>query len=125
MAKKNKEKSTKNNVSTNEIISKFVDTLHLKNLPDSLRGNIACDLVLLVGLIIFIAEPVLAYLDSMLITVLNFVLRLCSKNLLTPKTVDAGLTNQWAIFAFIVAVFLCPITVSLLDGFKNKKSNSD
>lgn len=125
MANKNKEKSTKNKVSINEIISKFVEALQLKNLPNSFKGNIACDLVLLVGLIIIIAEPVFAYCDSMLTTVLNFILSLCSKALLSPKTVDASLTNQWVIFAFVVAVVLCPITVYLLDGFKNKKENSD
>ncbi len=119
MARKNNGQPTKSKVTVYEIILKFVESLQLKNIPNSLKGNIACDLVLLVGLIVIIAEPIFAYCDSMLTTICNFVLSLSSKELLTPKNVNASLTSKWLIIFFAGAVVACPIIVSLLDGFKH------
>jgi len=119
MARKNNGQPTKNKVTEYEIILKLVKSLHLKNLPNSFKGNIVCDLVLLVGLIIIIAEPAFAYCDSMLTTICNFILSLCSKDLLPPKNVDASLTSEWVIIIFAVAVMACPTIVALLGGFKH------
>ena len=115
--------SQENNFTSNGIISKIIESLHLGSIPGSFRGNLAFDSLLFLGLMGIIAEPIFANIDSILITVFNFILTLQSKALLPARDVDMDLTSKASIIMFVVAMILCPLWVLLLEGFKIAKDS--
>ncbi len=101
-----------------------IEALHLENLPAASKVNLACTLGLLVALIAVIAEPVLAYVDSIVVSICNTIISVLSNRELLPKrSVDIGLTTTCCTIAFVLEIIFCPLIVFLLDGFKNKKND--
>lgn len=100
----------------------FIQSLHLETLPNSFKFNLAITLLLLIALIVAIAEPILAYIDSMATSFFNMLISICStRDLLNPRIIDSDGTAKLCTIVFAGEAIGCPLIVFALDGFKNMK----
>ncbi len=114
-----KDKTEKQN-----LISKFIEELHLNTLPNSSKVNLVCDVGLLIALGMVVAEPVLFYIESIGILILNSIIVICSnRDLISMREIDSNTTAMACTIALIVAFILCPLVVFLFDGFKKFRNN--
>ena len=119
--KKNSSKIQKAN-GTQGTIRLIAEALHLEKLPNSSKVNLACGLILLVGLSILVAVPVLSLIDSMVTSICNTLISIFStRGLLPTREIDNGRTAIICIICFAAELLLCPIVVFIFDGFKNMK----
>lgn len=123
--KKSKKKSPSKKQKVNgikDIIGLIAAALHLEKLPNSSKVNLACGIILLAGLCVLVAEPVLSLIDHMVTSICNTLISIFSaRELLPPRIIDNGMTDTICLICFVAELLLCPIVVFAFDGFKNMK----
>lgn len=103
-----------------EAVTTFIKALHLKDLPNSYKVNLLCSLMLLIALFIVVAEPIFAYIDSIMVSICNACITIFSeRDLLPQRTVDDGIVVIACAIAFVTELILCPTVVFIFGGFKN------
>ncbi len=106
------------------LIGSFIEQLQPGTIPNSSKVNLACDAGLLIALAIVVAEPVLFYIESIFILILNAIIVVCSdRDLVSMREIEANDTAIACVIALIVASLLCPLVVFLFEGFKSAKKN--
>ena len=107
-------------------IKHFISELQLNKLPAATKVNVALGLVLLIALIIVAAEPVLSYIERMVIGICNtFISILSSRELLPTRNADSTGNVTVCAIALAVETLFCAVVVAVSGGFKNMKTDKD
>ena len=100
----------------------LIESLHLQTLPNASKVNLACTAMLLIGLLLIVAEPVLAGINNIIINICNALISIYSDRALLPMPeVQVGQIATICTWAFVGEIIACPTVVFILDGFKRRK----
>lgn len=87
----------------------------VQNLPKAMRFNLAIGVLLLIPIVLFIAEPVLATLDRMVTSIANvFIAIFSNREYLEARVIEINTNLGWCLIVWVAENILCACIVFFL-----------